>query len=77
MEFEWNQATEFAYDWQTLYISMLVGYVPTVLMLQLLMNFFNPLPLEVPLKLWNCTLSGLSLVGFGVLFYRLCQEGHS
>jgi stearoyl-CoA desaturase (delta-9 desaturase) len=73
MEFEWNQATKFAYDWQTVYISMLIGYVPTVLMLQFLMKFFNPLPLEIPLKLWNCALSGLSIVGFSILFQRLFQ----
>lgn len=73
MKFEWDDATRFATDWQTPYIAILVGYVPVVLLLRFCMQFTKPLPLELPLKAWNCTLSGLSLCGFSVLFRHLFQ----
>ena len=73
MDFTWSDATQFANDWQTPYLYCLVGYVPTVLFLQMMMKFMKPLPLEIPLKLWNCALSGLSLYGFAILFQRLFQ----
>jgi stearoyl-CoA desaturase (delta-9 desaturase) len=73
MEFTWSDAMQFANDWQTPYLYCLIGYVPTVLFLQTMMKFMKPLPLEIPLKLWNCALSGLSLYGFAILFQRLFQ----
>jgi stearoyl-CoA desaturase (delta-9 desaturase) len=73
VDFAWTDATQFATDWQTLYVSTLVGYVPVILLLQFVMKYNNPLPLEMPLKIWNCSLSILSLYGFGILFQRLFE----
>ena len=73
VDFAWTDATQFATDWQTLYVSTLVGYVPVILLLQFIMKYNNPLPLEMPLKIWNCSLSILSLYGFGILFQRLFE----
>ena len=72
-DFTWEDATRCAQDWQPLATSILVGYVPAVLGLQFLMRFFNPFDLSLPLKLWNCSLSALSLYGFSILFQRLFQ----
>ena len=72
-EFTWLDATQFASVWQTQYVSILIGYVPSILLLQAAMKFSQPIPLEMPLKFWNCLLSGLSLYGFAILFQRLLQ----
>ena len=69
--FIWSDATAFATEWQPLASAILAGYVPAVLLLNFLMRFSKPFDLSLPLKLWNCTLSVLSLYGFSVLFQRL------
>ena len=72
-EFVWNDATKFANDWHLQATSVLIGYVPVVLGLQFMMRFLKPFDLSLPLKLWNCSLSILSLYGFSILFRRLFQ----
>ena len=67
--FQWTQATDFAEKYQTLATMMLFAYVPTVLLLKMLI--VTPFQLELPLKLWNICLSGLSFYGFSVLIQRL------
>lgn len=69
--FTWSDATAFADEWQPLASAILAGYVPAVLLLNFLMKFSKPFDLSLPLKLWNFTLSALSLYGFSVLFQRL------
>lgn len=70
-EFTWDVATTFATDWQTPAMYILAGYVPFVFTLQFAMRFMKPFELTLPLKIWNCSLSVLSLYGFSILFQRL------
>ena len=71
MNFDWSDATYFANQFQVPYITVLIGYVPTVMLLQFVMRYIPPLNVDTPLKLWNATLSGLSLCGFTILCQRL------
>lgn len=69
--FAWSQATEFATQWQNEAMHILVLYVPFILLLHSAMYYAKPFDLAIPLKIWNATLSVLSLYGFSVLFQRL------
>ena len=70
-EFIWEDATNFATDLKTPAICVLVGYVPFILGLQYIMRSMSPFDLRLSLRLWNLSLSMLSLYGFGILFQRL------
>ena len=70
-QFTWENATAFADEWKLFAIATFVGYVPVMLMLQYIMKFSKPFDLSVHLKVWNSSLSVLSLYGFSILFRRL------
>ena len=70
-EFIWEDATNFAIEWKTQAICLLVGYVPFIFGLQYIMRYMGPFDLKLSLRLWNLSLSMLSLYGFGILFQRL------
>jgi elongation of very long chain fatty acids protein 6 len=71
--FTWMDATAFANDWQHVALFILAAYVPLVLGIQAFMKGKAPFDLRLPLKVWNMTLSALSLYGFSILFSHLCQ----
>ena len=72
-EFTWNYATDFATEWQISAMCVLSGYVPLILGLQYAMRNVKPLDLSLSLKIWNSSLSILSLYGFSILFQRLFE----
>lgn len=71
MEFRWAHGAEFARQWHSVFIALLVAYVPLVGALYCAMRHRTPFELTTPLRTWNATLSCLSLVAFGVLVPRL------
>jgi len=71
--FKWALATEIAHQWMPWFMVLLVGYVPFIGLLYCAMHRRKPFELTTLLKIWNATLSCLSLFGFGVLLPRLWQ----
>lgn len=63
-DFVWKDAAALVGEWRWAAYAIMVAYVPMVLLSRALMSRRPAFDLQTPLKIWNCTLSLLSLVGF-------------
>jgi elongation of very long chain fatty acids protein 6 len=62
--FVWNDAAAAVHAWRWAAYAIFVTYVPLTFLGRALMSTRPAYDLQTPLKIWNCTLSILSLIGF-------------
>jgi fatty-acid desaturase len=63
-DFVWSDAAKLLSGWNWVAYSVFLAYLPTVFLCHTWMSTRPAFDLSTPLKLWNCTLSILSCIGF-------------
>lgn len=72
--FNWDYAENFATKTQNTVSFIILGYIPTILIIKLLMKNKEPFKLDKMLMVWNFCMSIMSLTGFFLLFPYLCKQ---
>ena len=62
--FNWKETATIAAGFNYVILAVALAYVPFTLLAQYWMSERPAFELVLPLKMWNCTLSFLSMVGF-------------